>query len=81
MNKNTCCASLANLAKSIECGTSKPKSSFKVWTDSNGRISVINQKGYDVTEYFNVSIVDGIVIMNYKKDPSLEEWRRIVGKG
>ena len=80
MNKNTCCASLPKLAKPIECGTARPQSSFKVWTDSNGKLSVINQKGHDVTEYFNVSIDGDVVIMNYKKDPSLEEWRRIVGK-
>jgi len=80
MSKHISCASLAKLAKSIECGTARPKSSFKVWTDGKGKISVINQKGHDVTEYFNVSIVDGVVVMNYKKTPSLEDWRKIVGK-
>lgn len=80
MNKHTSCASLAKLAKSIECGTARPKSSFKVLTDDKGKISVINQNGHDVTEYFKVSIDGDVVIMNYKKDPSLEEWRKIVGK-
>lgn len=77
MNK---CTGLTNLCPSTECGTNRLKSSFKVWQDSAGVLTVFNQKHEDITEYFNVSIVDGIVVMNYKKAPSLEEWRKIVGK-
>ena len=80
MNEHNCCTGLANLGQPIECGTARPQSLFKVWTDGNGLITVTNQRGTDVTEYFDVSLVDGIVKMNYKKAPSLDEWRKIVGK-
>jgi hypothetical protein len=56
------------------------KSPFTVYHNGVDRASVINLKGENVTEYFNISITDGVVIMNYKKSPSFDEWRKIAGK-
>lgn len=53
---------------------------FTIYHNGADKASVVNQKGEDVTEYFNISIEHGIVICNFKTPPSFEEWRKIVGK-
>jgi hypothetical protein len=53
---------------------------FTIYHNGADMASVVNQKGEDVTEYFNVSFEYGILKVDFKKAPSFDEWRKIVGK-
>jgi hypothetical protein len=79
---STTCPNLSNLPSSIDnkCGEGKPKSPFTVYHNGVDRASVVNLKGVNVTEYFHISFEHGIVRVDFKKAPSLDEWRRIAGK-
>lgn len=56
------------------------KKPFTIYHNGTDRASVVNEKGEDITEYFNISIDHGVVICDFKTPPSFEEWRKIVGK-
>jgi hypothetical protein len=73
------CPNISSVPVPKECGSSRPKSPFKTFTDGVNVI-VKNLKGEDVTEYFNARIEHGIVSVDFKKAPSFEEWRKIAGK-
>jgi hypothetical protein len=62
------------------CGNYQPKKYFTVLNNGINSATVLNSKGEDVTEYFNISFHNDIVQVDWKKAPSFEEWRKIVGK-
>ena len=74
------CTNLNNKLQNTGCGEFSNKSPFTIYHNGTDRASVINLKGEDVTGYFDISISNGVVIMNYKKSPSFDEWRKIAGK-
>ena len=53
---------------------------FTIYHNGVDRASVINQRGEDITEYFNISIEHGIVVCDFKNPLSFDEWRKITGR-
>lgn len=76
---NILCSPLPKNTNS-ECGNAKPKSPFTVYHNGIDHASVINLKGEDVTEHFNITFHKGVVQVDFKKAPSFEEWKKIAGK-
>lgn len=77
---NNLCKGLPKLNPNIECGNERPKTPFTVINNGKDGASVINQKGEDVTEYFNIKFHGEVIQVDFKKAPSFDEWRKIAGK-
>jgi hypothetical protein len=75
------CSNISNKLENAACGEApKRKSPFTVLHNGEDGASVVNLKGDDVTEYFNITFHYGIVQVDWKKAPSFDEWRKIAGK-
>jgi hypothetical protein len=76
---NKCCQ--IDQSKFItDCQLKKSKPPFTVYHNGHDGASIINLKGEDVTEYFNISIEHGHVEASFKTEPSYEEFMKIAGK-
>jgi hypothetical protein len=62
------------------CGNYQPKKYFTVLNNGMDRATVLNPRGEDVTEHFNVRFEHGVIMVDFKQPPSFEEWRKIAGK-
>ena len=70
-----------NVSKfTTDCQLQETKPPFTVYHNGYDKASIINLKGEDVTEYFNVAIEHGIVDAQFKTEPNYEEFMKIAGK-
>lgn len=74
------CTLSALPAYARDCSDVTTKSPFTLYHNGKDHATVLNIKGEDVTEYFNITFHENVVQVDFKKAPSFDEWRKIAGK-